>query len=284
MSRLPALLSSSVVVALLSIPSLYAPRATACSPDIAVVLLSGPTEPSTGDTDVPTNARVFFSASSGDFSGVTATVQRGDDQPVSANVEAVPGGLVVADIALEPRTTYTARIEIPDPFAGSTDENDVADPALQAEVVFTTGDVDDDTPPAWDGEAEIVTEHEPGNGLFGQFTALSCGPEPASDLHTITPPDVDGDIAVVELRLAGPDGSVVVAAGAAGEPLSHRVVGATSVRYELVAIDVAGNESEPLVVEAAGTGGCSATNASDAGAAAIVTVALTLLRRRRRAC
>jgi uncharacterized protein (TIGR03382 family) len=103
------------------------------------------------------------------------------------------------------------------------------------------------------------------------------------DIYTITPPAVSADVAVIELRLVGPDGeAVVVAAGAPGTPLEHQVFDSPSVIYELVAIDVAGNESEPLEVRASSRSGCSATDANDAGFAAAVTVALALLRRRRR--
>jgi uncharacterized protein (TIGR03382 family) len=279
-------LSSSFAVALLSAAVLAAPRAEACSPAaFQPRLLEGETQPAAGAVDVPTNARIFFASSGGDLvNAPVATVQRGDDEPTAATIEIVPGGFVLTGVVLEPLTTYTAHLDlvevIEDPVTGETS----AEPGTSGEIVFTTGEAADTTPPTWDGDAVVDTAHVAGSSPFEWFFPSTCGLQSAFDIHTITPPAVAEDVAVIELRLVEVDGeAIVVDAAAPGTPLEDRIFDEVSVRYELVAIDVAGNESDPLFVQAAASGGCSATDENDAGAAAVVTVALALLRRRRRA-
>jgi MYXO-CTERM domain-containing protein len=285
MRRLRSSLSLSFVVALLGIAAFDAPRAAACVSALDVQrLVDGETQPATGAVDVPTNARIFFASTEGNpVSTPTATLQRGDDEPTSATVEQVPGGFLLTGVALEPLTTYTARLalfeQVEDPDTGEV----IEEPETTGEIVFTTGDATDTTTPSWDGDALVDTVHVPGSGPLEWLFMTNCGPARAHDIHTITPPDVSADVAVIELRLSGPEGEAfVVAAGAPGTPLEHQIFDSTIASYELVAIDIAGNESEPLEVLAAGNSGCSATDANDAGFAAVVTVALALLRRRRR--
>ncbi|MBM4279730.1 MAG: hypothetical protein FJ137_02855 [Deltaproteobacteria bacterium] len=260
----------------------HAPRAEACSPAIAgVTRLSGETLPSAEAVDVPTNARIFFATTDGFDDGTpTATLQRGDDEPVSASVERVPGGLVLGNVTLAPSTTYTAVIDLFGPAPG--DDLSV-DPGVHGELVFTTGDGLDTTPPGWTGDAELAIEHIPGSGPFEYLFPSTCGTRSAFDVHTITPPALDDDVAVIELRTVADDSStVVVEAARPGAALVVTHDDAVPVRYQLVAVDVAGNDSEPLVVEAPAVGGCSAMDGRDSGLTAAALAGLALLRRRRR--
>jgi len=284
MRHLPSSLSSSFAVALLTTAVLDAPRAQACIAEFVGVDLLGETAPATGQTDVPTNARIFFASTPGDLpAAATATVQRGDDEPTPATIETVSGGLILTGVALEPLTTYTARVVLADSAEDLATGDVFEDEAATSEIVFTTGDAADTTPPTWDGDAIVDNEHVPGSGPLEWLFPDDCGPRSAYDIHTITPPAVPADVALIELWFVDVDGDRdVVAAAAPGTPLEDRVYDAATRRYELVAIDIAGNESEPIEVQAAGGGGCSATDENDAGAAAVVTVALALLRRRRR--
>jgi hypothetical protein len=299
--RSSAAIVASIALALAVVVAVvHAPRAAACSPDVfSSTRLDGRTQPVPGASDVGVNARVFF----GRFDGPqdappTATLQRGDDEPTPVAVDTVPAGFVLSGFVLEPNTTYTARVDLV-PLDGEGDgegggdaaifEGDVTDAARERGLlVFSTGDAADTTPPSFDGVADLAIENVEGEGFFGMFVSNSCTGPQGFDVHTITPPPVDDDVAFIELSVGPPGGGAVfLDASTPGTAMNNVVFDAGELRYELVAIDVAGNRSAPLVLEAPGrlAVGCGAIEGAgrgDAASAAALFAGLALLRRRRR--
>jgi uncharacterized protein (TIGR03382 family) len=155
---------------------------------------------------------------------------------------------------------------------------------VRGELVFTTGDAVDATAPLWDGDATLSVEHVPGSGLLETLFPSTCGVRSAFDVHTVTAPGVDDDVAVIELAIVRPDATtMVVDAGPPGTALvARRDAGDGPGRYQLVAIDVAGNRSESLPIAASGISGCSAGGGGEAGIVASVLAGLSWRRRRRR--
>jgi hypothetical protein len=277
-------LSASVVAMAVCSLTLYAPRGEACSLDIATAaVLNGRSLPDQEAEGVPTNARPFF-GTLGDFPiSATATLQRGDDEPAPVDVEGAPGGYRLTGLVLEPGTTYTAVLTL---TPGADDFVSGDESSLRGELVFTTGDADDTTPPRWNGEASLQTEHSEGSDFFERLFPSTCGPEASTDTHFVTPPDLDEDIALVELQLVQPDGSsAAVTHAPPGEPLVHTTVAGQAVRYRLVAVDVAGNASEPLDVDVAGVQGfgCQAVSPTEPGLAGVALALGLWFRRRSRA-
>lgn len=276
MRSIPAALALVAVA-----PVIHAQRSEACSPDSYESMdwtLTGRTLPENGSTDVPINARIFIETTRGSpISRHLIKVQRGDDEPVTPSLTETRAGYLVepgalranAGDLLEPFTTYTVEVYPPgaDPEAG----------VPELAVVFTTGDALDEAPPTLTGDVGVETEYEAGAAWF-----LIC-PTPDTNLFTVTPPAVDADVVEIQLVEVRSEGQrSVVDARPAGEPLVHRNATMGEVRYELLAIDIAGNASQPLVVDTYGPNGCGCSADGSTGASTMGAALVALALRRRR--
>lgn len=223
--------------------------------------LSGVSAPAADAVGVPTNAELVLDSSGGEFP-VTATIQQGDGAPVNLDVS-FDGNLVIVGLGeLLPSTTYTV---------AATAEANFSE--LEP-ITFTTGTADDTSAPSFDGEATATVEHESPD-LFGAES--SCGPGSANNLITIAVPPVNDDVGVAAFRLFRllDNGTRQLRRGVLAEFAGDRIFDFEpepgQYRYAVVAVDFAGNESEPaeVLVDVSGFG-CSATSrTSSPGLAAL---------------
>lgn len=240
---------SSVLAALVPCALLASP-ARPCS--ISEPFLSGPVAPAQGAQAVPTNAKLHVSLSGG-FVDFGARLLSAGSEPALLPMTR-DDQLAVVDLgALAPGTAYTIEIVAEPRFEGDV-------PSTIEPIDFVTADADDDAPPSIAGAPPVKVEHQPGSGPF-QMT--SCGAFPSNNMIVVGPIEADDDTGVAALRLYRLDDNGGRALVATTMNDSDHLVGfeptAGTYRYAVVALDLAGNESEPAIVEAwVSNVGCSA--------------------------
>lgn len=248
-----------VPVAVTSIALFHASPARPCSIAIG---LTGDVAPDSGAVDVPTNA-VLLLGSAGGQPPLIARLEQGDAEPVSLDVSFDADIVVVGLPQLEPETSYSVVIE--PSFEGEV----VPDP-----VSFTTGGGDDTSPPSIAGQPTVTVEHH-SPGLFGVVT--DCGSGASTNGIIIEVQQADDDVGVAAFRLfrlldnGARQLRGVFLAGAGVTSLIDSEEEPGQYRYAVVAVDFAGNESEPseVIVDVSGFG-CSATpRTSSPGVAAL---------------
>lgn len=278
MSRLtPISFAVAVVVALLG-----ALPARPCSPPLPSV--SGTAVPEDGDV-LPVNGVIH--ARMGTL-GITPTVRvRADTELLgrTIDVDNVGGVFRLNLTELAPATSYSVHVAIPT-------TGDAIDAELTERTIhFTTTTRADTTAPRFAGNASVDVVHEPAPP-GGELVDSCGGVTSATNRITIVPPEMRDDVGVAgvkvfrrnddgtrelrtfRLRNSADDDGVLTEL----EPVAGAYV------YELVAVDLAGNESEPLVVDVDVDGSTAGCNAGGVTGAPVVTViALALRRRARRA-
>lgn len=254
--------------------SLVATPARPCSP--VQPNLDGPASLEDDASSVPTNGVLHLSVFAG-AEAVTASVRADTDEAAINLDKDVAGRVVVVDLApltpLAALTSYVVTLRLPESASFVTG-------GVTREINVVTGDGEDTTAPTFAGEATAEVEHEPGDSVFGGVS--SCGPRAATNRVTITAPVIDEDVGIAGLKLFQVDdnglrqlrsfeiGAVTSITDNEPQPGDHR--------YELVAVDIAGNESDPLEVDVS-VSGCSAAGASSP---LVVALFLVLARKRRR--
>lgn len=285
---MPIRLPLHLLLVPLTVTVFAAPAALPCSP--AEPSLGGTAAPVEGGT-LPVNGVVHADLFTG---GVTpgASVRADSDTDLvepgsrSLDVDSAAGVFRVNLDGLEPATSYTLTLTLPPEIVFSEEE-------ATREIPFVTARDVDDTAPTLEGDATVVVEHQPGPGPFGGFD--SCGGPTETNLITVTPPAASDDVGLAGLKLYRVDDNGarelrtfrLTTADGADEGLtigdSEKLDGAYA--YEVVAVDLAGNESAPVALDVniGVLSGCSAT-ASDAStpAAAIAFAAVLASRRRRK--
>jgi hypothetical protein len=166
---------------------------------------------------------------------------------------------------LLPSTSYTLRWSASDaPPADTTgtedDNGDGLVDDVSARITFTTSSDDDTTAPASptaSHETEVVlANNDCGEQPAGTWARFYITPTNDDVVAAYVLRDVDG--AVLDARVAPfalPDDTAVI-------PVSNTSEESGTKAYQIVAIDHAGNESEPTVinVDLGGPGGCSSAN------------------------
>lgn len=209
-----------------------------------------------GEGDVPTRVHVAFSPF-----GVLDTVQISDadddDAPPVTTVTLAGEGGLVGLVTLAPERRYRLSSE-----------------SLAAPVTFSTGVGEDTVPPEAPEVAIDVIERGPelqpyvdscgGGGLDGGSTRI--------DVLVADAPDVAGVFA------RDPDSGAVLQLGRNVFTFVRSDGGSELI--EIVAVDRAGNESEPVAVnlDFGGPGGCSQ---GDSGSVGVTWLAILLVQRRR---
>lgn len=254
------------------ITCLCATPARPCSP--VEPNLDGPTSLADGASSVPTNGELHLSVFAG-AEAVTATL-RADTADVANGLDLdVEARVVVVHLApLAAQTSYVVTLALPESVS-------FVSGGVTREINIVTGDGADTSAPTFRGAAEVEVAHESGDAIFGGVS--SCGPRPATNSVTFTVPAIDDDVGVAGLKLFQVDddglrqlrrfevGAVTTITDQEPEPGDYR--------YQLVAVDVAGNESAPLEIDV-GVSGCSAAGARSPMLCALL---LVLARRRGRA-
>lgn len=239
--------------------ALLATPALPCSPAIDDLLSAGLIVD--GETGVPTRVHVAFSPI-----GIFDTVQILDaddfDGPPVATVTLSGEGGLAGLVSLAPDRRYHLVAQ-----------------GLPDTVTFSTGAGEDTIAPEAPEVALDVIQRGPellpffdscgGGGFDGGSTRI--------DVLVATGPDTAGVIA------RDPDSGAVLQLGRDTLTFVDRDGGSTLI--DVVAIDRAGNESEPVPVslDFGGPGGCSQCDVGDSGAVAVAGLALLLMRRRRTA-
>lgn len=275
--RAPLVISSLVVVALAGAP------AKPCSP--AMPGLGGGSAPAREAADVPTNAILQVPATFPPFT-FTATIRKDVDGAEPLNLDtSFDGSLAIVGLGLlEADTDYV--IELDDDATNGFDD-DFPEP-----IRFHTGAGDDVTRPSLDGEPEVTVDHQ--NAEL--FATTSCGPIQETNFVRVRPPSADDDVGVASFRLfrvldngARELRAAVLASElqAGFDEIVDRQDDAGTYTYELVAVDLAGNESDPVRFDVGVSGfGCSASPATSSPASfallGLVLAGLYTNRRQRR--
>jgi uncharacterized protein (TIGR03382 family) len=259
-----SLLASFAAAALLATP------ARPCEP--AGPSLDGPVAPEDGARGVPTNGKLHFSMFFG-AADVRASV-RADTAGEAINLDTdVAAGVTIVNLpALLPETSYVITLGLPESVS-------FIEGGVTRDINVVTGAGADTSAPTFDGEATVSVAHESGPGFF--TPTFDCGGGGATNIVTVTAPAVADDVGIAGLKLIRVDDAGLrqlrkFEIGAALTSITDREASTGDYRYELVAVDLAGNESAPLDLDVS-VSGCSA-----GGAGAPLVLALVVLLGRRR--
>lgn len=240
-----------------------------CSLEFPTPTLEGTVVPDDGGT-LPTNGVVHlgvFSAGATIRASLRADTED-DSQARTLDVDEEAGVVRVNVEGLAPSTSYTLTLSIP--AAEAFTESD-----LEREINFTTSADADNDAPTIDGEATVdVVHYSP-----PLFPGFDCGGGAANNTITITPPAPSDGVAIAGIKLfrLRDDGTRELRKFSLDvDSIDDSEADAGEYAYEIVAVDVAGNESAPLDVPV-NVSGCSAAGTP------MLAFALALLVKRRRA-
>lgn len=277
-----ALLPVPLAVVVIAAPVLLAASARPCSPPLSS--LDGTATPDDGAL-VPTNGVVHARLTTFGLA-VRASVRA--DHEVAArtlDIDDVAGVTRINVEGLAPSTSYTLTLTMPD---ASPEDGVRASRAIH----FTTTRAPDITPPTFTGTADVVVTHQP--ALDNGFDSCGFGGSDATNTVDILPPPVRDDVGIAGLKLVRVNGDGTRAlrmfrlhsSNENDELLQGALVDSEPTpgdyRYELVAVDLAGNESAPLPVDVTVPDtvfGCSAAGPSTSSLALVFVVLLARARR-----
>lgn len=254
---------------LLPVMMLSAAPALPCSLEFPVANLDGVVVPGDGGT-MPTNGVVHLAVfTTGATVRASLRADSEDDaQARTLDVDDEAGVLRVNLEGLVASTSYTLTLSIP--AAEAFSEQDIV-----REINFTTTADADNAVPTIDGDAIVdIVHYSP--SLFPNF---DCGGG-TGNIITISPPAPRDDVAIAGLKLfrVRDDGTRELRKFTLDvDSIVDDQANAGDYDYEIVAVDIAGNESAPLDVPVA-VSGCSAAGAGTP----MLAFALFLLVKRRK--
>lgn len=241
-----------------------------CSVAFPVPSLDGVVVPEDGAT-LPTNGVVHLAVFATTGAPIKASLRADsetDEQARTLDVDDQAGVVRVNVEGLLPETSYTLTLTID--AADAFTEND-----LVREINFTTLAESDTSAPTIDGEATVDVVHY----SAPLFPGFDCGGGESNTI-TIRPPAPADDVAIAGIKLfrVRDDRTRELRKfSLALDVIEDAQAKAGEYDYELVAVDVAGNESTPLAVPVS-VSGCSAAGAGTP----MLAFALALLVKRRR--
>lgn len=265
--------------------ALVLPTSVAATPPCECVLDG--VMPRGGSTDVPTNVRIFVPAGGFTATQVTLAPEMAPSEVVSLRIEATGGTLsqswIIPETELAPSTVYLLQL----PFPPDT-------------VRFTTGTGPDTTAPQFTSATvaggELSGDCDDHLAAVVTVETLTDDVVPTDQiLVRVVVDDPTSDIEARTVWLEGPHGTFGAFSNPTWQTCMDNFPGVSAVRTwraVVTAIDWSGNESSPSTAssfrfqenyDSAGCG-CRATGAaspSGLGVAALLSVCLFALRRRR---